>query len=99
MTRGYVLGFSEEPSEPTSTRLNFGILKQEQMITPPGVEDEKRRLLDEKKRTEDEYETLRARHERGEISDDEFASRQHELERQFVEIMDKIAQMSYLLRE
>jgi len=99
MTRGYVPDSSEEPSEPISTKLNFGILKQEQMITPPGVEEEKRRLLDEKKRTEDEYETLRARHERGEISDDEFAGRQHELERQFVEIMDRIAQMSYLSGE
>ena len=69
------------------------------MTGPLGVEDEKRRLLDEKKRTEDEYETLRARHERGEIPDDEFTSRQHELERQFVEIMDRIAQMSYLLGE
>jgi uncharacterized membrane protein len=69
------------------------------MIAPLGMEDEKRRLLDEKKRTEDEYEALRARHERGEISDDEFASRQYGLERQFVEIMDRIAQMNYLLGE
>jgi uncharacterized membrane protein len=69
------------------------------MIAPLGVEDEKRRLLDEKKRTEDECEALRARYERGEISDDEFGTRQHELERQFVEIMDRIAQMSYLLGE
>jgi len=69
------------------------------MAAPPGVEDEKRRLLDEKKRTEDEYEVLRTRHERGEVSDDEFMTRQHELERQFVEIMDRIAQMSFLLGE
>jgi len=69
------------------------------MITPPGVEDERRRLVDEKKKTEDEYDAIRRMHDNGELSEEEFERRRHELERQFVEIMDRIAQMSYLLGE
>jgi RNase P subunit RPR2 len=69
------------------------------MIAPPGVEDERRRLIDEKKRTEDQYEALRLMYDRGELSEQEFQRRRHELERQFVEIMDRIAQMNYLLGE
>lgn len=63
------------------------------------MEDERRRLIDEKKRTEDQYEALRLMYDRGELSEQEFQRRRHELERQFVEIMDRIAQMNYLLGE
>jgi len=69
------------------------------MITPPGAQDERRRLADEKKKTEDEYDAIRQMRERGELSEEEFERRRHELERQFVEIMDRIAQMNYLLGE
>lgn len=69
------------------------------MVTPLSAEDERRRLIDEKKKTEDEYDAIRQMRERGELSEEEFERRRHELERQFVEIMDRIAQMTYLLGE
>jgi len=67
------------------------------MITPPGVEDERRRLSDEKKRIESEYDALVLRHKAGELSDEEFNRMRHALEREFVEIMDRISQMDYLM--
>jgi len=66
------------------------------MLTPPGIGDERRRLAKEKERIEKEYEQLAARRGREEISAEEFDRRKYELEREFVETMDRIAQADYL---
>lgn len=69
------------------------------MIKPPGMEQEKDRLLSEKKRLEKEFEALQERKKNGEVSSDDYEKRKHEIEREFVEVMDRLAQMSYLMGE
>ena len=53
-------------------------------------------LKKEKKKLEEEMEQLLKRRDRGEISEKEFNSKKREIERRFIEIMDRIAQMKYL---
>jgi len=44
-----------------------------------------------------ELKDLSRRFDRKEITDDEYANRRHEIERHIVEVMDRLAQMRYLL--
>lgn len=53
-------------------------------------------LKKERKRLEKEMELLLKKRDRGEIDDEEFNSKKREIERKFIEIMDRIAQMKYL---
>lgn len=45
----------------------------------------------------DELKELGGQRDRKEITDDEYASRRYGIEREIVEVMDRLAQMRYLL--
>ncbi|MGQ9478859.1 MAG: SHOCT domain-containing protein [Thermoproteota archaeon] len=62
------------------------------LIGPPDTKDRLKQLEKEKERLEREYEDLQKRFERGEISREEYENRKHDIEREFVEVMDRIAQ-------
>ncbi len=79
--------------------LYFARVEIKLMMRPPGVEQEKDRLLAEKKRLEKEFEALQERKNNAEISSDEYEKRKHDIEREFVEVMDRLAQVSYLMGE
>jgi len=69
------------------------------MYRPPGVDDELKRLLNEKKQTELKFEELQRLYQDGRIGDTEYNERRHSIEREFVEIMDRLAQMRFLSGE
>ncbi|MGQ9596427.1 MAG: hypothetical protein ACUVQY_00690 [Thermoproteota archaeon] len=62
------------------------------LIGPPDAEDRLKHLERERKRIEREYEELQKRFEKGAIGKEEYEKRKHDLEREFVEVMDRIAQ-------
>ncbi|RLE66612.1 MAG: hypothetical protein DRJ47_02005 [Thermoprotei archaeon] len=49
-----------------------------------------------KKELEDKMEDLIARKEKGELSSEEFEQEKRKIEREFIEVMDRIAQLSYI---
>ncbi|RJS85755.1 hypothetical protein CW702_00715 [Candidatus Bathyarchaeota archaeon] len=44
-----------------------------------------------------ELETLKKRFENGEISEEEYKEERHKIERKIVEVMDRLAQMRFLM--
>jgi len=57
------------------------------------------KLKKRKVEIEKEFEELIKRRKRGEISEEEYEERKRKLEREYVEIMDRIVQMRYLIGE
>ena len=56
------------------------------------------RALERRKREiEREAEELRARRERGEIDEGEYARRLDELKKEYIEVMDRLAQVRFLM--
>ncbi len=56
------------------------------------------RTLERRKREiEREAEELRARRERGEIDEGEYARRLDELKKEYIEVMDRLAQVRFLM--
>ena len=66
------------------------------MYRLPDIEQEKDRLVSEKKRLENEFDLLQKRRDSGEVTDEDYEKRKHDIEREFVEVMDRLAQVSYL---
>jgi len=54
------------------------------------------KLLKRKKELEKELEVLLKRKEKGEISEEEFSKQKRNIEKEYIEIMDRIAQLKYL---
>ncbi len=65
----------------------------------PDAEEELRRLLKEKERIEREFEELLKLRREGTISEEEFSERKYRLEREFVEVMDRIVQLRFILSQ
>lgn len=61
------------------------------------VEREYRRLLKERDRLVDELRDLKKRYEKGEMDEETYQRNRYDLERRIVEVMDRIAQLSFLL--
>ncbi|NIN00040.1 MAG: hypothetical protein GTO24_18805 [candidate division Zixibacteria bacterium] len=53
------------------------------------LERQRDRLVDDLKKLEE-------KHEKGEIDEDEYKEKRHEIERAIVEVMDRLAQMKFL---
>lgn len=58
-----------------------------------------KKLKKRKKELEEELEKLIKMRERGEISEEEYEKRKKMIEREFVEIMDRLVQMRYITGE
>ena len=56
-----------------------------------------RALEKRRKELEDELEELIKRRDRGEIGEEEFNERKLKLEREFIEIMDRLAQLRFIV--
>jgi|YelNatPaOPRAMG01_1025707.scaffolds.fasta_scaffold11101_6 hypothetical protein len=69
------------------------------MYRPPGVEDELKRLLSEKKQIEERFEALQKLFQSGKISEQEYNERRRSIEREFVEVMDRLAQIRFIAGE
>lgn len=69
------------------------------MYRPPGVEDELKRLLSEKKRLEERFEELQKLFQSGKIGEQEYNEQRRSIEREFVEVMDKLVQIRFLAGE
>jgi len=61
------------------------------------VEREYKRLLKERDRLIDELRKLKKRYEIGELDDETYNRNRYDIERQIVEVMDRIAQLKFLL--
>jgi HEPN domain-containing protein len=61
------------------------------------VEREYKRLLKERDRLVDELRKLKKRYETGELDDETYNRNRYDIERQIVEVMDRIAQLKFLL--
>jgi len=69
------------------------------MYRPPGVEDELKRLISEKKRIEESFEDLQKLLKSGKISEQEYNERRRSIEREFVEVMDRLVQIRFIAGE
>ncbi|MEM2841835.1 MAG: hypothetical protein QW201_00815 [Thermoproteota archaeon] len=69
------------------------------MYRPPGVEDELKRLISEKKRLEESFEDLQKLFKSGKISEQEYNERRRSIEREFVEVMDRLVQIRFIAGE
>ena len=69
-------------------------------VAEPGkMRDYIKRLHERKKEIEREFEKLLEERKRGLISEEEYERRKRKLEREYVEIMDRLVQMRYLSGE
>jgi HEPN domain-containing protein len=67
------------------------------MAGDKNVEKEYKRLLKERDRLVDELRKLKKRYEIGELDDETYNRNRYDIERQIVEVMDRIAQLKFLL--
>lgn len=67
------------------------------MAGDKNVEREYRRLLKERDRLVDELQKLVKRYEKGELDEETYKRNRYDIERQIVEVMDRIAQLKFLL--
>jgi uncharacterized membrane protein len=58
-----------------------------------------KRLLEEKKNIETRFEELQEVFRKGKICEEEYSKRKYDLEREFVEVMDRLAQMKFISGE
>ncbi len=56
-------------------------------------------LKKRRREIEDELSSLKSKFELGEIDEEEYNRRKYELEREFVEIMDRLIQLRYIIGE
>lgn len=61
------------------------------------VEREYRRLLEERDRLVEELRGLKKRYEKGEVDEETYQRSRYDLERRIVEVMDRLAQLRFLL--
>jgi len=67
------------------------------MAGDKNVEREYRRLLKERDRLVDELQKLKKRYESGELDEEAYKRSRYDVERQIVEVMDRITQLKFLL--
>lgn len=67
------------------------------MAGDKNVEKEYKRLLKERDRLLDELQKLKKRYESGELNEETYKRNRYDIERQIVEVMDRIAQLKFLL--
>lgn len=67
------------------------------MAGDKNVEKEYRRLLKERDRLVDELQKLKKRYESGELDEEAYKRSRYDVERQIVEVMDRITQLKFLL--
>lgn len=67
------------------------------MAGDKNVEREYKRLLKERDRLVDELQKLVKRYEKGELDEETYKRNRYDIERQIVEVMDRIAQLKFLL--
>jgi HEPN domain-containing protein len=67
------------------------------MAGDKNVEKEYKRLLKERDRLVDELRKLKKRYEIGELDDETYNRNRYDIERQIVEVMDRITQLKFLL--
>lgn len=67
------------------------------MAGDKNVEREYKRLLKERDRLVDELRKLKKAYEIGELDDETYNRNRYDIERQIVEVMDRIAQLKFLL--
>lgn len=67
------------------------------MVGDRRVEEEYRRLLRERDRLIEEIRSLKRRYEKGEVDKESYRRSRYDLERRIVEVMDRIAQLKFLL--
>ncbi|MEM2849426.1 MAG: hypothetical protein QXI36_04035 [Candidatus Bathyarchaeia archaeon] len=67
------------------------------MAGDKNVEKEYKRLLKERDRLLDELQKLKKRYESGELNEETYKRNRYDIERQIVEVMDRITQLKFLL--
>ncbi len=67
------------------------------MAGDKNVEREYKRLLKERDRLVDELQKLKKRYESGELDKEAYERNRYDIERQIVEVMDRIMQLKFLL--
>ncbi|MBS7612122.1 hypothetical protein KEJ27_07980 [Candidatus Bathyarchaeota archaeon] len=67
------------------------------MAGDKNVEKEYKRLLKERDRLVDELQKLKKRYESGELNEEAYKRNRYDIERQIVEVMDRITQLKFLL--
>lgn len=67
------------------------------MAGDKNVGKEYKRLLKERDRLLDELQKLKKRYESGELNEETYKRNRYDIERQIVEVMDRITQLKFLL--